>query len=69
MISLEHTQSLDHLLYLISAPRWTSLVRVEMVKGLYKKHLTDHPLLLGFNEYLHADLGNKNCKQEVSELN
>ncbi|XP_016334581.1 uncharacterized protein LOC107683004, partial [Sinocyclocheilus anshuiensis] len=50
-------------------PRWTSSVRVEMVKkGLYEKHSICHPLLKGFNEYLHADLGNKNSKQEVDAV-
>ncbi len=49
---------------------WTTEVRVEMAKkGLYMKHSIDHPLLAGFNNYLHTDLGNKSSKQEVSELN
>ncbi len=51
-------------------PMWTTEVRVEMAKkGLYMKHSIDHPLLAGFNNYLHTDLGNKSSKQEVSELN
>ncbi len=49
-------------------PMWTTEVRVEIAKkGLYMKHSIDHPLLAGFNNYLHTDLGNKNSKQEVSE--
>lgn len=50
-------------------PMWTTEVRVEMAKkGLYMKHSIDHPLLAGFNNYLHTDLGNKNSKQEVNEM-
>ncbi len=55
-------------LFSTEGPMWTTEVRVEMAKkGLYMKHSIDHPLLAGFNNYLHTDLGNKNSKQEVSE--
>ncbi|XP_056310767.1 uncharacterized protein LOC130222165 isoform X2 [Danio aesculapii] len=50
-------------------PKWTSSVRVEMVKkGLYNKHSIDHPLLAGFNKDLHIDLGHKNSKQVVETV-
>ncbi|CAM4569895.1 unnamed protein product [Leuciscus chuanchicus] len=60
--SEEYPQSTD-------GPRWTSEVRVEMAqKGLYKKHSVKHPLLQGYFNYLHVDLGNMKSKQEAENV-